>query len=234
MFDWDNDIYNYPVYPVREAAQYLHIPPGTLHSWLHGWTYRAEEGKRRSAPLIQRPSPRSLQISFINLVEASILRSIRKAHGVPLYKVRHALDYLDQRLGIPHPLARFEFKTDGIDLFVEGLANQELVTVSQRGQLAIKDILENYLTRVEWNEQKMATRLFLEFSASPRYEKSISIDPRISFGRPVLAGTRITTRAIAERFEAGEPVYSIADDYGLGEPQVDEALRFELGQLQVA
>ena len=41
-----------PAYSIPEAAHYLQIPPSTLRSWIKGWRYRTEAGKRCSAPLL--------------------------------------------------------------------------------------------------------------------------------------------------------------------------------------
>lgn len=226
----DRDLYNTPVYSVTDAARYLHIPVGTLRSWLQGREYPIKNGKQSFQPLIQRPRVDLPQISFTNLVEAHVLRSIRKVHGVRLDKVRSALDYLDQQFQIPHPLARVEFQTDGVNLFVESVGR--LVNVSQSGQLAMKTVLKNLLARVEWNEQGFATRLFpstREDDATSTVEaRTIAIDPGVSFGRPVITGTGIPTLAIAERYEAGESPESIADDLNCTPSQIHDAIRFEL------
>lgn len=207
MVKWDDDIYDTPAYPVTDAARYLHIPVGTLCSWLHGRYYPVKDGKQYFQALIQRPDPGLPQISFTNLVEAYVLQSIRKVHNVRLNKVRRAFDYFDQQLGMPHPLARVEFvKSIGL-----------------------------MLNRIEWNEQGIATRLFPATSDEPEDEpRSISIDPKISFGRPVVVGARIPTRAIAERYEASEPPESIADDFGCTLSQVHDAIRFELSLSRAA
>lgn len=231
MAKWDNDVYNTPAYPVTDAARYLHIPVGTLRSWLHGRYYPTKkEGKQYFEPLIQRPDLDLPQISFTNLVEAHVLRSIRKIHGVRLDKVRSALDYLDKQFQMPHPLARVEFQTDGVNLFVESIGR--LVSVSENGQLAIKAVLKSLLTRVEWNEEGIAARLFPTTHATPESSqaepRSVAIDPRVSFGRPVVVGTGIPTIAIAERYEAGESPESIADDLDCELSQIHDAIRFEL------
>ncbi len=230
MAKWDNDVYNTPAYPLTDAARYLHIPVGTLRSWMNGRYYPTKDGKQYFEPLIQRPEPDFPQISFTNLVEAHVLRSIRKIHGVRLDKVRSALDYLDKQFQMPHPLARVEFQTDGANLFVESIGR--LVSVSENGQLAIKAALKNLLTRVEWNEEGAATRLFPTSrdtpETAPAAPRNVEIDPQVSFGRPVVVGTGIPTIAIAERYEAGESPESIADDLGCGIPQIHDAIRFEL------
>ncbi len=263
IVNWNNDIYNIPAYSVTDAARYLRIPVGTLRSWLQRRSYLTKDGKQYSQPLIERPDAERPQISFTNLVEAHMLRSIRKIHGVRLDQVRKALDYLDQQFGLPHPLARIEFQTNGVDLFVDSV--EQLVGESKDEQLtlrgtsknpdalesvnriprlfhsvrevvnqgSLKSALNHLLTRVEWDEQGLATRLFPSSSTTPtaisREEpRVVAIDPRLSFGRPVIAGISIPTQAIAERYEAGESPESIAYDYDCDLSQVHDAIRFEL------
>jgi uncharacterized protein (DUF433 family) len=50
---------------------------------------------------------------------------------------------------------------------------------------------------------------------------------RIAFGRPVIAGTRIPTAEVAERFNAGDLNMDIAADYECPASQIEEAIRWE-------
>lgn len=68
----------------------------------------------------------------------------------------------------------------------------------------------------------------------PNEPKSIFIDPNIYFGRPVLAERNIPTDIIAERLQAGETPEHLAGDYGVGDDEVLEAIRFELGLQKAA
>ena len=56
----------------------------------------------------------------------------------------------------------------------------------------------------------------------------VVIDPAISFGRPVIAGTGVRTAVVASRVNAGESLCDVADDYLLQPRQVKDALRYEL------
>lgn len=230
MAKWEHDVYNTPAYPVTDAARYLHIPVGTLRSWLHSRYYSTKEGKQYFEPLIQRPNADLSQISFTNLIEAHVLKSIRKLRGVRWDKMRSALDYLDIRFQVPHPLARVEFQTDGVNLFVESIGR--FANVSQKDQLAIREVLKNLLTRLEWNEEGIAACLFPTTHATPESSevepRRVSINPNVSFGRPVVVGTGIPTIAIAERYRAGELPESIADDFDCKIAQIHDAIRFEL------
>jgi uncharacterized protein (DUF433 family) len=61
----------------------------------------------------------------------------------------------------------------------------------------------------------------------PSEPKHVLIDPRRSFGRPVIAGTGIPTSAVADRFFAGESPEHLAHDFRLTPDQVLEAVRYE-------
>ena len=158
------DVRNVATYPVADAARYLAIPAGTLRTWLHGRTYPTVNGDKDFEPLIHLPEDDSPQLSFTNLVEAHVLRVIRQSHKIRLDKVRTALDYVEQKFGLPHPLARAQFQTDGIDLFVESVGH--LINASRDGQLAMQKTLQQLLRRIEWDEEGLAQRLFSADSAA--------------------------------------------------------------------
>jgi uncharacterized protein (DUF433 family) len=209
----------------------LAIPSGTLQSWLHARTYQTNQGPKHVNALIQRPNPKLPQLSFTNLVEAHVLRVIRQDHKIRLDKVRDTLDYLDQELQIPHPLANIQFQTDGVDLFVESVGR--LVNASKAGQLAMRETLQNLLQRVEWDENGIAAKLYpltsgLNNQPAEDRPKNLVIDPRIAYGRPTLVGTGIPTNILATRYKAGESIDDLALDYNCDRLQVEDVIRCEL------
>jgi uncharacterized protein (DUF433 family) len=225
---WDSgDPRDVPAYSIPEAAHYLSIPRATLRAWVLGMRYRTKEGKVvRFRSVIDLPLRGRPLLSFFNLVEAHVLRGLRTQHAVRLPKIRRALDYVKKEMGWPRPLIQQEFKTDGVSLFVERLGGQ-IVDVAERGQLVIRDVMA-HLERVEW-EQKVAARLYpftrLDAADAPR---SVVIDPRFSFGRPMLIESRVTTAVVAERYKAGESIESLAEDYGCTPLEIQEGVRCEL------
>jgi uncharacterized protein (DUF433 family) len=227
MVKWDDDVYNIPAYPVTDAARYLRIPLVTLRSWLQGRSYLTKNGQQAFEPLIQRPNPDLPQLSFTNLVEAHVLRTIRDGYQVKLDKVRIALDYLIQQFGTTHPLVMKRFQTDGVDLFVDEM--KLLVNVSRSGQLVMRDTLKGLLTRVEWDANGLATRFFpiIEVVPDPESDKIIFLDPSIRFGKPVIAGKGVPTGIIAELYNAGDSIDDIADEYDCTPLQIKAAIHFE-------
>jgi uncharacterized protein (DUF433 family) len=214
-------------YTISEAAHYLTVPRATLASWVMGRPYPTRQGTRFFEPVFLLPDRKSRQLSFVNLVEAHVLNAIRHEHNIPLDKVRKSVEYLRRQFGSRHPLAEYKFETDGIDLFVQRYG--ELINTSQAGQLAMRELLQWFLHRVEWDNSGKAIKLYpFTRKPAPDAPKVVVIDPRLSFGRPVITGTGITTSIVAERYKAGDSIEELAKDYGRPPAEIEEAIRCEL------
>ncbi len=145
---------------------------------------------------------------------------------MPLPAVRKALQYVTRQFPSRHPLADQKFETDGLCLFVEKFG--QLINASSEGQLAMKNVLEAHLHRVDWDPSGAPLRLYLfTRTAASDEPKTVVIDPLVSFGRPVLVGTSIPTSAVAERYKAGETMESLSNDYDCPRLQIEEAIRCE-------
>jgi uncharacterized protein (DUF433 family) len=173
------------------------------------------------------PDQQLAALSFINLVEAHVLDAIRREHHVPFPNVRSAVSYVQRQFHSKHPLAEQKFETDGVNLFVSRF--EKLLSVSEQGQLAMRELLKAYLRRIEHDAAGLAVRLF-PFTRKDDFDqpKIVVIDPFISFGRPTITGTGITTSILAERYKAGDSMDALAEDYGCERAQVEEAVRCEL------
>ena len=215
-----------PAYTVTEAAHYLRLPAATLRFWALGRQYPTAEGRARFFPLIRPASQNPALLSFWNLIEAHVLRSLRTEHGVSVPALRNALDFAERELGIERPLLRPELRTDAGSAFLEKYG--ALIEVSASGQLAMRRMLLGHLKRIEWDHSRFPLQLYPFLPAGEaETEQTIVIDARLAFGRPVLASKSISTRAIADRIDAGEPVADIAADYGLDASEIEQAVVYE-------
>ena len=214
-----------PAYAVAEAAAYLHIPAATLRSWVAGRTYPRTDGIGSFPPLIQVPSSEAGLLSFNNLVEAHVLRSLRTRYGVPIRAVRPALTYAEEQLKIRRLLLSEELQTSGGEIFLERFG--QLINLSKSGQLAVKKLLEAHLRRVERDEHDLPVRLFPFLTGDLDGPRSVVIDPGVSFGRPTLTGTGISTGALVQRIDAGEEVRDLAEDYGIEADLIEQAVVYE-------
>jgi uncharacterized protein (DUF433 family) len=216
-----------PAYRLLDAAVYLNIPKATLRSWVKGYYYPIKGGRKLFEPVFHLPETDTLLLSYTNLVEAFVLSSLRRKYKIDLYKIRKAIDKLQGRFNSRHPLAEHQFETNGIDVFVQEYG--DLVNIGQDDQLAMRELLESYLERVEHDPAGKAARLYpfirLNGTEQPR---NVVINPYVSFGKPVIAGTGLPTRVVAERFKAGDSTPQIAANYGRKEDEIDDAIRYEL------
>jgi uncharacterized protein (DUF433 family) len=201
------------------------LSPATLRSWFLGRPYPTSRGTRHFTALLKPSHREPPTLSFANLIEAHVLRSLRTEHGVPLTAVRQALRYAEHELNIEHLLLREELRASGGELFLDRYG--ELVNLSASGQLAVRRVFEAHLARVEWGALRSAVRLYPFVFGESADTRPIVIDPRISFGRPVVDRAFVSTRAILERIDAGESVRDVATDYEVTVEAVEEAVLFE-------
>ncbi len=225
-FKSSSDPRELPAYAISEAGHYLHLPRATLRSWVCGRHYPTRSGRGFFKPVITLPEKDPPVLSFLNLVEAHVLGAIRRQHNVPLPSVRKALKYVTGAFPSRHPLADQNFATDGLSLFVEKFG--QLINASREGQLAMREVLEAHLRRIERDTAGAPLRLypFTRMTGSDE-PKTVVIDPFVSFGLPVLVGTSIPTSVVAERYKAGETIESLASDYDRPPLQIEEAIRCE-------
>jgi len=90
---------------------------------------------------------------------------------------------------------------------------QQQLTETVRGQLAL----------ITYAGDGYATRLQL-----PNYEiTDVVVDPQVAFGYPVVMKSGVRVKDVLDRFWAGDAVDSIAYDFDLPRPQVEDLLRAE-------
>lgn len=176
-------------------------------------------------PLIRAPAGSTSHISFNNLVEAHVLRALRTKDDIRMSVLRTAIDYAENALGVKRLLLSEELRTAGRDLFLDRL--RELIALSRSGQLAMRQMLSAYLKRVERDDNALPFRLYPLRPAWSEHNRTIVIDPRISFGRPTVAGSGISTAALVDRYDAGEDIQTLAEDYRLDVAQIEDAVLYE-------
>jgi uncharacterized protein (DUF433 family) len=213
--------FDVPLYSVTEAARHLDVPVSTFRTWVHGYE-RRPEGKRpvTGAPIVTTlPRDAGVSVPFIGLAEAHALAAIRGA-GVPLQRIRPALDLLQQQLGIEHVLASRSLYTDGAELLYdfaeregdtpEARSARELVVV-RNGQRVFNEVVESYLRRVEFAGDGWAERIHLR-----KYGNAdVVVDPRRSFGIPIFARGAVRLETVIAAFKAGTDIDGLTAEYGV-------------------
>ena len=206
------------IFTLREAAGYLDVPKSTIHAWARPAT---------GEPLITVFPRRGAQatVPFIGFAEAYVLAAFRRA-GVPLQRIRPAVDALAQNIGLEHALASKRLYTDGAEVLYDYAAERneddllELVVV-RTGQHQFSEVVRDYLKRITYGSDGWASRVRL-----PSYQRAdVVVDPRVAFGLPLVVHGGARVEDLVDRFKAGDTLADIAFDFDVPPEEVEDVIR---------
>ena len=205
-----------PNYSVPEAAHYLRLKPEDIRRWV------SEE--------IIRASRKGL--SFENILELHILKGLRKETGLPMQRIRRALEAYSETEKTLHPLLDSRLETDGAYLFLHD--GDEYLNLNRARQMGMPQILSAYLKRIDRLDN--GNIVYFPFIASDDADepRTIQMTPGVAFGRPVLAETGIAADVIAGRFRARDTISELAEEFGVSLAMIEDCVRWELPQLHAA
>jgi uncharacterized protein (DUF433 family) len=173
------------------------------------------------------PSDGTALLSYLQLIEVAFVVDFRRA-GVKLERLRQAHGYCRKTFSSEFPFAQRRFKTDGVHVFAEFMEHEggwrrdeHFVITDAGGQVIWAPAIRERLEQFDY-EHDLALRWH------PRGRSSIIlVDPRIAFGAPIIGDTGLATWVVKERYEAGESLEEIEDDFAVSRPQLVAALEFE-------
>lgn len=205
-------------FTLREAAAYLGLPNSTLQNWA-----RPNGG---AVPVITCFPARGKEatVPFIGFAEAYVLSAFRRA-GVPMQRIRPAVEVLSSGIGVDHALASRRLYTDGAEVLYDASSErgEELrdLTVVRTGQRQFAEVVRNYLKRITYGDDGWAARVRL-----PAYQRAeVIVDPRQAFGMPLVVHGGARVEDLVDRFVAGDTLADIAEDFGVPEPEVEDVVR---------
>lgn len=219
-----------PLYTVTDAARALDVPASTFATWARGYLRRPKgrpevRGDAMITALLAAPGQAS--VPFVGLAEGLVLAAIRRA-GVPMQRVRPALEVLQRELGIEHALASQRLYTDGAEVLFDfgASAAGDAALVSQlvvvrNGQRVFAEVVASYLHRVDYDP----VHGYASLIRVPAYAGEVVCDPRRSFGRPIFVHGGARVGDVLGRFQAGESLDELSGEFGVPLPDLEDALR---------
>ena len=219
------------LYSVSEASILARVPTRQIRRWLYGYSFQYRGRTHVSAPILE-PEPPEIDdhqaLSFLDLMELRFIRAFREA-GVGLPTIREAARRACQLFDANHPFARQRFRTDGRYIFAdiadvtEDRQQRVLLLNLTRNQYAFREVVEPSLYRsMEYSAEGDAALWFPQF---PR--RSIVVDPRRSFGRPIVSKYAIPTDTLAAAVEAEGSAERAARLYEVPLSAVRSAVEFQ-------
>lgn len=222
--------FSVPLYTMSEAARIVGVPTTTYATWARGYE-RRPRGRPivKGAPVVTAfVGSGGASVPFIGLAESLVLAAVRRS-GVPMQRVRPALDVLARELGTAHALASRRLYTDGAEMLYdfgnrshspEGDAALELVVV-RSGQRVFAESISEYLRRIEYGPDDFARLIHV-----PGYKTAdVVCDPDRSFGKPIFAHGGARVADVLERFWAGDAIHELVSEFGVPEDDLEDALR---------
>jgi uncharacterized protein (DUF433 family) len=227
--------FSVPLYSVSEAARYVGVPVSTFTTWGRGYVRHRPSGVDSvGTPIVTfvGEAGNDAVVPFVGLAEGLVLAAFRRA-GVPLQRIRPALQRIQEELGVEHALASQRLYTDGADVLYdfaeesgdtpEGRSARDLVVI-RHGQRVFAEVVESYLHRVEFAPDGYARLIRL-----PQYRTAeVVADPDRGFGQPVFARGGARVEDALSMFKAGEPLEVVSEEFGVPLPELEDAVRVAL------
>ncbi len=217
------------LYTVAVAARLVGMSPSTLRTWSHGY----EKAFTDRPPVKQGPVITAMKngssdrrsIPFIGLVEATVVQAFRRT-GLPLQRIRKALEVLASQGELEHALASQQMYSDGANVlynYADQHKDQQLrlltLTVVQTGQRVFHEVIDEYLKRITFGDE-WATELILPVTE----RRLLRVVPDVAGGDALFMEGGAPLSAVKSRVAAREPIESIAADYGTPAEDIREAL----------
>lgn len=207
------------IFTLRETAAYLDIPKSTVQWWA-----RPPEHKKPLITCFPRRG-REATVPFIGFAEAYVLSAFRRA-GVPLQRIRPAVRVLSSEIGLEHALASKRLYTDGAEVLYDYAVKREEgelldLVVARTQQRQFSDLVKGYLKRIHYGGDGWAASVKL-----PTYRSAgVVVDPNLAFGLPLVAHGGARVEDLVDRFQAGDSLAELADDFGVPGGEVEDVIR---------
>lgn len=150
-----------------------------------------------------------------------------RSSGVPMQRIRPAVEVLKDELGLDHALASRRLFSDGAEILYDYAIKEDEtellgLTVVRTRQRVFAPVIEDYLQRITYARDGWAQRLRLPVS------ENVIVDPKRSFGQPIFENGAVRVEDVLDRWKAGDSLKDVAHDFGVPAQDVEEVLRATL------
>lgn len=211
------------VYGMGQVDWILRLRSGTARRWIDGYV----RAGKAYPPIVRLESSGDDLVTWGEFIEARLLSEFRDS-GVPIYRMRPAVERLRERFNRLYPLAHARpwLEEGGRELVMRVQEEVHLekplqLVVVRNDQLVLSAPADQFVQSVDFGDAKIVRRM------NPLPDLThVWIDPLRQFGEPVVRS--VPTAIIAEQVRAGDEASTIAELYELSDEQVWQAIRYEL------
>lgn len=221
------------LYTPSEAAMLLHENGPTVLRWAFGYTRVRKDVAVDHPPLIKTELPPidgRYALTFVELVELMYVRGFQRA-GAPWHVIKEAAYVAAKLYHTDHPFALRSFLADPKGIYAvlqETDGAESLIHLVGHGQHALAELVRPYLGHLDFDIHDVANRWW-----PMGREGRVAVDPRYSFGAPIVEEVGIRTKVLSDAFYADRKdspdhaVDRVAWLYEVRPDHVELALRFK-------
>lgn len=215
------------LYTFGEASRLTKVPARDLRRWLDGYSYKSRAKEAKLSPPLWETELAGDEvegISFHDLLEVRFVAAFRK-YGVSLQTIRFASQHARELFNHPYPFTCRRFQTDGRTIFAEAIeasGEAQFLDLVKR-QYAFTDVIQPSLYRgIEFGKDELASRWF-----PMARSKTVVLDPRIAFGKPVITEAGVRTSTLYDAYRAEGSKQAVARLFEVSLTAVESAISFE-------
>jgi uncharacterized protein (DUF433 family) len=214
------------IYTVSEASRLANVSPWQIRRWLKGYEFKVKHGRHRSPAVWNSqldPIDHTTALGFLDLLEIRCVDAFVSA-GVSWKTLRQVHDRARELVGHSHPFCTNRFATDGHTIFMEVQEKNDEVTLwdMRDVQRVFDRIIRPFLKDIEFDNSRVPLRWW------PRGKgHQVALDPRRSFGQPIIFREGIPTQVLARSARANDSVDEVARWFEINSTSVHEAVAFE-------
>ncbi|MFV1980427.1 MAG: DUF433 domain-containing protein [Rhodothermia bacterium] len=214
------------VYSLSEVSRLTQISHPKLYRWVKGHAYRSDSGLRRVGPVVDNlyaDENGLVVVDFQSLMELRFIDAFR-SKGVSMRTIRMAALMAREKWGVRNPLVTERFLTDGRSILVDAkdeTGDRHLIDIVS-DQIVLRKLIHQYL------------QLGIEYeSGSPvqwwplGHSGGVVIDPKRSFGAPVVDREGVPTRVLHAAVQSGQSIREVASWYQVHPQSVRKATEYE-------
>ncbi len=214
------------IYTVPETARLTDVSPWRIRRWLKGYEFRVKHGRHRSPAVWNSqidPIDHTIALGFLDLLEVRCVDAFISA-GVSWKTLRQVHARARKLVSHVHPFCTNRFATDGQTIFMEVREKNEEVTLWDMRDLqrVFERIIRPFLKNVEFDDGRVPRRWWPNGKAH-----LVALDPRRSFGQPIIFRDGVPTSVLARSVKANKSVEEVARWFEIPQVSVREAVEFE-------
>jgi uncharacterized protein (DUF433 family) len=218
--------FNTGIYTVPEASRLTCVASPRIRRWLKGYTFFSGEREHVSPPVWRgqlKPVDGALALGFLDLMEIRVVDAFLRA-GVSWKTLREAERRGSKLFQTNHPFCTQRFETDGRAIFVDIGAEPDEPKLLEiiNSQAVFDEITSPFFKDLEFSQDRVLERWWPLGD-----DRSVVVDPRRAFGKPIVVDRGVPTMILSSAAKASKSIDEVVFWYDVAKNSVIDAMEFE-------